>query len=177
MRIKRIYTDCHIPPDPPPYLLIFLSLLSIGQSIVSLVRKTIHILLAFLVISSSSGLVVNQHYCFDDLVSVAYFLPANSCIPAQKKEPSGSHSQQVPQKKIDRKSCCSNQTDLLKVAQEQQGQFFELQVHVEKVVHPFLLGTLSMGFPIPATDNIYYVNYRPPLLAKDISVHLQVFRC
>ena len=42
-------------------------------------KKIIHIILAFFILVSTTGLTINLHYCHDQLYDLALYTPAQSC--------------------------------------------------------------------------------------------------
>ncbi len=44
-----------------------------------MIKKIVHIILAFFILVSTTGLTINLHYCHDQLYDLAVFAPAHSC--------------------------------------------------------------------------------------------------
>jgi len=47
-----------------------------------MLKKTLHIVIASLILVSSTGFTINLHYCHDQLYDLALFSPAHSCCGA-----------------------------------------------------------------------------------------------
>jgi len=50
-------------------------------------KKVIHIIIACLILVSTTGFTVNLHYCHDQLIDLALFSPAQSCCDAANEDP------------------------------------------------------------------------------------------
>jgi hypothetical protein len=77
-----------------------------------LIARLSYITLAFLLFFSSTGLLMNKHYCQDQLKSVAFFAKAKTCQHT-KEIPCLVHgTMTVPDE--DSKDCCNNESEYLK---------------------------------------------------------------
>ena len=141
-----------------------------------LLYRIAHITLAFLLLLSSTGIVLNKHYCGSELKSMAVFMEAEPChhVEAMKGCPIHSSGEEGIKKK--KKSCCNDETEYVKSDEEQLAQPFRIDL---KNLPVLLAATfLALDFQLPATDSntLHYLTYKPPIVLNDISVLLQVFR-
>ncbi|MCI4667833.1 MAG: hypothetical protein MRZ79_06705 [Bacteroidia bacterium] len=127
----------------------------------------------FSILLSSTGLVVNKHFCLEELQSVAFFLPATPC-------PMGVNKAQecLPGEiSINKKSCCDDQNELFKLTEEadpsslsqslidQELNLFWLEYSQENQIQKF-----SEAFtPIQ--------RYKSPLIVCDVIIDIQTFLC
>ena len=133
--------------------------------------RLFHITLSFLVLFSSTGLLIDQHYCRNELKHSALFTAAKSCHAAAMPNcPMHAAAQK------EQKGCCDDESHFLKHKQDQVQSENEL-------VKPPASIALAAPAPVfltalPAVDKqaVHYLNYKPPLIACDLPVRLQVFR-
>ncbi len=146
-----------------------------------MLSKLIHLQLAILVFVSSTGVVLRKHYCQDQLKNTTFFVQPESChrstaksCPMHAAKPACPHHQS-PQE--DKKKCCDDHAEFLKVDHEQQFDFGASHLLDLK---PVLASTfLLQNWKLPQADlqQVAYLHYRPPLLDEDLPVLLQTFRC
>ncbi|MCI5092686.1 hypothetical protein [Phaeodactylibacter sp.] len=144
-----------------------------------MITKAFHILLAVLLLISSTGLVLSKHYCNGDLKSTALFAEAAPCHQNKKLKSCPAHGtmpvsdEDAPQKK----GCCDTETDFVKVDDDQ----VEASLEFNLFDYPALFATLVVlaGFsPVDEDDKSrHYFTYKPPLLICDLPVRLQTFLC
>ncbi|MCO6492082.1 MAG: hypothetical protein J5I98_26935 [Phaeodactylibacter sp.] len=132
--------------------------------------RLFHITLSVLILFSSTGLLINQHYCRKELKHSALFAPAKSC----HARPAASCPMHAPAQES-QKGCCENESHFLKHKQDQ------VQIDAETVKAPasvFALVMPAFDATLPAFSrrNIHYLNYKPPLIFRDFPASLQVFR-
>lgn len=138
--------------------------------------KCLHITLALNLLASSVGVVINQHFCQDKLQRTALFAAVENCRGELPAEPAvcPRHQQQKSKQGVDRKDCCQDNSQLLKVSQEQQMELSQLPV--------VQLAAWNTGAFLPPVS--VYANtslpifpfYRPPPRIADYAVEFQVFR-
>lgn len=138
--------------------------------------RVLHITLAFVLLLSSTGLVLNKHYCQDELKSVALFSKAKPChkssMPKSCPMHGGTSSDQD-----DSKGCCDDQSEFLK---SDQDQLFHSLDYDQNQGPDFLATPVAFhGFP---TDDLaqvdpHYFNYKPPLILYHRSAFLQIWLC
>lgn len=126
--------------------------------------------MALLVLFSSTGILVNQHFCRNELKHTALFAPAKSC-----------HAQSMPSCPMhaaaqkEQKGCCDDESHFLKHKQEQ----VQSETQLAKAPAATALPATCMAFhsPLPSVDKqtIQYLNYKPPLIVCDLPVSLQAF--
>ena len=145
------------------------------QKLLHLIRVITNITLALLILTSSTGLVVNRHFCQDQLKSIAFFRPAKTCHQIVSKKVCPMHAE--PDQSQDRKGCCDDETEWIK----NQEELINSCMIEEKETPSLDLTTLlfpapSKPFPVHK-QYIHYLNYKPPLLSCNYTIELQVFLC
>jgi len=137
----------------------------------NLILRVFHIIFALLLFISSTGLVINRHYCQNELKSKAVFLKAQPCH--QKRVMSGCPNHDPMQKGED-KDCCKDKTEYLKLDQDQIIPNIDLRQAVFPLIAPVVFTVLSptVGF---YKKSLHYLNYKPPLLVCDLPVRFQTF--
>ncbi len=141
--------------------------------------KTLNIVLAFFFLISSSGLIVNKHFCQKELKSTSLFVSPQSCHEKNKSK-SCHHSQQKTascqhQSAEEENQCCNTASEYIKLEQDQPQPFLAS----DWVNQPALLGVLFVALQInpPASKatSLHYLSYKPPIVRENISVLLQTF--
>lgn len=137
--------------------------------------KVLHITLAVSLLTSSVGVVINQHFCQDELKRTALFTAVDSCHGTDKQEqPVCPYHQETPsQKGIDQQDCCHDSSHYLKSSQEQQMELSLLPVWNASWATPAFAQLPDLRATATLTGVPFY---RPPPRFTDYSVHFQVFR-
>lgn len=140
--------------------------------------KLLHITLASLLWLSSTGFVLNKHYCQDILRDVALFVKAENCQSRMAREQAHMpKSCPMHQAKEDHeKGCCDDTAEYLHLDEhllkaESATLSFDLPLLIVYSWH-------SPGLVAHDIDSFFvdYLNYKPPILVCDLSVSLQTFR-
>jgi hypothetical protein len=141
-----------------------------------MVRKVIHLVLITSVLLSSTGLVVNQHFCLDQLQRTSLFAQAKACQPSSSPmKVCATH--EAGHQRVDRKSCCRDEHTLCKVEEaswvESFGSSWEL-------LSSLAFGLLWSGPALTPEAAVVFapdVHYQPPALVCDFTICPQTFRC
>ena len=128
-------------------------------------RSISAIVLAFLVLVSSTSFMVGVHFCGGHAQDVALFTKAAPCKMEQKAPPC--HKQSKP--------CCEDETIVHK------GEDFKPSVSQFHLAGPTSVDieqpvvVISEIIPSSPVSQVSYFNYDPPLQSHDITVEHQVF--
>ena len=132
-----------------------------------LVRSISAILLAFLVLMSSTSFMVGMHFCRNEVKSVAIFSKAEQCARHQQKEPvCPAHT---------KSDCCKDE------AYVHEGDDFKNAISNSDVSGPsFTIASTPFIFvsevvPSSGINNYLFIQYDPPLYSCDLTVSLGVF--
>lgn len=135
-------------------------------------KKVLHIVLLFVVLFSSTSMVLHKHYCSDQLKDVALMAAPESCHAEDVPADACHHS--VP----DKDDCCSDETYLLKAELN-----YDLYQPVLKDFSNDLCAVLFFFFS-PAelkidfnNDLVRGKNWRPPSPTRVFLPLLQQFLC
>lgn len=145
-------------------------------------HRIISLLMAMLVLVSSTGFSVDLHFCQGEVKSFSLLGKAPSCHEKLdkkhcNKQQKSCHTAPANQDDLKhcKKDCCSNQT--IKVEHNDEAkklQTIELSQKQIKFISAFI-----QGFLLEKTDLskaiVPHLNYVPPLLSKDIPVLVQSF--
>jgi hypothetical protein len=145
------------------------------KSKVHLIRKTIHIGLAVLILLSSSGLIVNKHFCQNILVDTSFYVEATSCHEETQSlsVPKTSHD---CDEEFEATDCCKDVSNLLKIETEQQIEVTDIQFPKIEINSDFQLISAQYAYLTEAHNQGRY-KYASPLLVYDIFIDLQSFLC
>lgn len=132
----------------------------------SLLRPTISMIFAFLVIFSSSNFMVGLHICAGQIQNIALFGKADGC-EKEKKLPACHRHESMP--------CCQDET-IIHDADDFQANPVQLDFtsHATfEVIEPAVI--LSEVISSTAVSSPRYYNYDPPLRTCDLTVAFQSF--
>jgi len=142
-----------------------------------LILRLAHITLALLLFISSTGFVVNKHYCKNELKSMALFVKAEGCSMHQVMKACPIHGQMlVDVSDEERKGCCDDTTEIVKIDEEQIAPSFDL-LPLQAVQFAPLFVAHKIELPVIDIQTLHYLNYKPPPLLCDFPISLQTFRC
>lgn len=138
-----------------------------------MLQKLTHIILALTVFLSSAGIVVDKHFCQNELKNIAIFAKASNCHAAKKTCP----RHQPTGEEEEKKNCCENETEYFKLDQDQQVQTFDFELINPK----FFIAAVTVFFNLENTfaqnENHQYLTDRPPIVEIDILILTQRFLC
>lgn len=136
-----------------------------------------NITLAALIFISSSGFMVNSHFCQNQLQSISIFLQPKSChnTPVFFLN-TGTKKCCKPKPARENENCCHNEKEYVKL---DLNQYLFKQYLKEKkdnfIGHfPFYYQPADTFF---ALKKIPFYNYKPPLIELDFQTVFQVFLC
>ena len=139
---------------------------------VHLIARATHIILAVLLFISSTGFVVNKHYCQNELKSMAIFHKAEPCHQEKAMKSCPMHSSGEKEKK----GCCDDETEYVKASDEQVASSFQIDLQVTPVLLAAIFVVFNIELPALDSNTLHYLTYKPPIVLNDLSVLLQVFR-
>jgi hypothetical protein len=130
-----------------------------------ILRSISAVLLATLVLFSSTSFMVGMHICMGQVKSVALFGRAESC----QKENALPICHQVI-----RLACCEDETVI-----HEGSDFKDSAQHIHHAVNSFVgiepVALVSEIIPISPFAQLKFYNYDPPLRARDLTLAHQVF--
>ncbi|MCP4443348.1 MAG: hypothetical protein GY810_30980 [Aureispira sp.] len=164
-----------------------------------MILNLLHIILALAVSLSSSGVLINQHFCGEELKHVAFYVKAQECdhanqVCSKKKEESKSHACCSKGKKCDKSTfvkvkstdckkgdCCNNKSKFNQEKYEFQpvlSDNLQLGWHYYELQNCLSTESTQRNFDqILALNILKSKYYRPPPLQEDIIVLMQAFLC
>jgi hypothetical protein len=129
-------------------------------------RSILSVLFAFLVLFSSSNIMVGLHLCSGQIQNIALFSKAESCEMEKRMPPCHRHESQ---------SCCDDETIVhngedfnAPATAVSMGPVFALDIELPPV-------PISEVIPCSPVSNSRLYNYDPPVRAADLTVSLHVF--
>ncbi|GAB4253148.1 MAG: hypothetical protein Kow0079_08510 [Vicingaceae bacterium] len=133
-------------------------------------KKIISILLALILLISTIGININQHYCGNHLVKSSIEILPNNLSCGMADDFACETSQNAYSKK-----CCDNEHQLVQIA----DQFTNISKVIDLSAANFIFiisyfkVLLNELLPIQVNQNNFY---SPPLLLKETAILFQVFR-
>lgn len=135
--------------------------------------RSLHIILSFFLFFSSTGLTINAHFCTGNYKYSSLFVkPTNCCAKVQGHYPSKDSCKD----EVNQTPCCQNEANFFKSSQNQNftdASISEIELPTFQAILPADLFKRTSHQWL----DIDYLNYKPPLILKDISILFQVFRC
>lgn len=152
----------------------------------NLASRLLNIILALLIITSSTGFVINQHYCQGELKETAFMVKAKTCHDRSSvSNHSGPmanmpancpmHQTNNPSSCEEKKDCCNDETEFVKLDIDQEISSFKLPKIYGPVMAAILVFSYQMDYLSPNLSPVPYLNYKPPLIVCDMPASLQTF--
>lgn len=136
-------------------------------------NRILHIILAVSVFFSTTGLIVVQHYCKEELKSIGLFVEAGCCVPDLTKK---IKCCKLP-KEEGGKGCCDTKAQYIysdfstfAIAEKEialEGFDYLISPLVVTSFNPFQFSTFNFPFQY----------YQPPKIVSDLPVLFQSFLC
>ena len=142
--------------------------------------RPIALLMALLLLTSSVSFAVDLHFCKGELKSISFWGKAPSCHEQAAAKVSCPHHRRMKADKgeaaLEKSNCCDNRTVQVEADHERQTQT-AMELELNPSLQYFLMAyTVSL---LPAEDIARtlapYLNYKPPLIPRDIPVLNQSF--
>ena len=142
--------------------------------------RPIALLMALLLLTSSVSFAVDMHFCKGELKSISFWGKAPSCHEQVAAKVSCHHHRKMMAEKgeaaLEKSNCCDNRTVQVEADHERQTQT-AMELELNPSLQYFLMAyTVSL---LPAEDIARtlapYLNYKPPLILRDIPVLNQSF--
>ena len=144
---------------------------------VNLTYRFISLFFVVAVLVSSMGIIVDMHYCNNELKSISFSSKAKPCHkPTLKQCPFHSQSKvnSDGSNLASKKGCCENKTKYFHSEQDQQIQTFDYKLfQFSQLFVVIFLNEFSENYV--EEDVLTYKRYRPPIIQKDIPVLIQSF--
>lgn len=141
-----------------------------------MVRKVISYALVMIMAMASAGLIVNRHYCKNELKSTALFVKAQPCHSPKAKIACPMHSDTSPLEDAEG-NCCDDKTNYLKseVDQIHFVEYTDLSKCKEFNLPAVYVNSADVLVNISSVQ--HYLNYKPPLIVCDLPLRLQTLLC
>ena len=135
---------------------------------------SLHIILAFLLLISTSGFSISTHFCQNQLQDLQLFCQAKTCSELRAKKES---CHKVVEKNIKscKKGCCESKSDFYQLDLDQQTAPTVLKPLNFKVIIVNLITFLDIESPSVDKKSTDYFNYKPPLILRNYTAELQNF--
>lgn len=141
------------------------------------------LIMAFLMLFSSTSFAIDMHYCGGELKSINLFRKAKTCheLSGDSEKPMKDcphHKKMMVDKKAcpEDKGCCSNKTVQLESDQDHKVQANDILI--SKQLKQFVIAYVAVFIETDyrlEREVANFAYYRPPLIQKDIPVLNQAF--
>lgn len=129
-------------------------------------RSISAVVLAILVMVSSTNFMVGMHFCMGEVQNIAFLSKADGCEKEKSLPPCHRH---------EKAPCCEDETVIHK-GDDLKSSIAQIQIlapaHIDLEV-PLIL--IAEVIPSAVVSRIQYYNYDPPLRSWDLTVEHQVF--
>lgn len=139
-----------------------------------MLKKALHIILAFLLLTSTSGFSISTHFCQSQLQDLQLFCQAKTCGELQAQKES-CHKVADDKPKACKKGCCESKSDFYQLDIDQQIASTTFKPLNIKALTAILFTLLSIELPSADKKSTDYFNYKPPLIVCDYTAELQTF--
>ncbi len=157
------------------------------MSIKLIINKFFALITAITVVTASFSFTVNSHYCLGVLKDRSINSNAETCFSKRssvvensckdKRHDDHDHLLSEFQKLMETRGCCDDS----QVVVTNDLDYFHVKTQINKleVDFNFLIAFVATHYGYYAFDNVRipHLNYKPPLLHKDIIVLVQSFLC
>lgn len=144
--------------------------------------RVLHLMLAFNIFLSSSGIMVFEHLCQMRGKKIAYFIQPKSCCQKRVQfETSCCAKEEVAsaQESLSRTPCCKDKSAFFKTDPNSSIQkIIDFSAFTPAILPQVLNPALAIVDFLPHNQKIlrFYL-YKPPPRSRDIPVFVQSFRC
>lgn len=132
-------------------------------------KKIISIVLTILILASNTGVTYAKHFCGDFEVMSTITLGEKNLSCGMKMDVKGCDNETQKDR-----HCCKNKYENIDTDDNYSLSLFDLQINV-----PFIASFVSIfifkQFSDPSQGLLFYTNYKPPPIGKNLSVLYQVF--
>ena len=139
-----------------------------------LVNQIGSLVLVLVVISATMGVTVNKHYCQGRLVETAVFVKTKH---AHCQQIITAKQQHCPYHEISNskdEQCCSEESEFYQI--DDPSNISKLSVKFQLVLFQLeMLYIVTDIFSLQENNIHTYKNYKPPLIAQDVTVLVQSF--
>lgn len=142
-----------------------------------LIARFLHIVLALLLLLSSTGLLLDKHYCQNQLKDIVVYGNAKACHTDQRMVHCPVHGEMAVPVGEEEKGCCDDATEFVKTDQEQSFEWSDLSLQPVSSPAVFTPAAKLWELIVCQQQTAGYLHYKPPLLTGDFTIELQVFLC
>lgn len=139
-----------------------------------MIKKSLHIILAILLLISTSGFSISTHFCQNQLQDLQFFCQAKTCSEILAKKES-CHQTSTKQIKSCKKGCCESKSDFYQLDLDQQTTHSSFKTLNTNALLAILTTFFNLDIPSVDKKSTDYLNYKPPLIVCDYSAELQTF--
>ncbi|CAM4140239.1 HYC_CC_PP family protein [Zobellia nedashkovskayae] len=133
----------------------------------NMLHKIVSLVMAVLLLATTTSWKVEKHYCMGHLVDVAFFGEAENCGSNMLLESETTTS-------IDKKSCCKSEVVAKKGQNDVKPSFNDLDLDQEVFLASYIYSFVGLFEPV-VEKNSNYTHYLPPNIIKDIQLLDAVF--
>ena len=124
---------------------------------VLMMKRIASILVLFILIASTVGVVINKHYCGGNLASISLFSSSGPCGCGDKNMDEG---------------CCQDKASIVQLDEDYNSSSFELNISSDYATMSLAQSVNSFILKINTAN---YQRYIPPLIERDIPLFVQSF--
>ena len=132
-------------------------------------HKLIALCMAFVVLMTTMSFTVSMHYCGDTMVDFAFFKSAETCGMEKVQLTSNCENPTLSQK-----SCCSDKQLIIQGQDDLKDNFSKLTFEQQFFVASFIHSYINL-FEGTTYNNVFYKDYPPPFVKRDVQVLHQTF--
>lgn len=139
----------------------------------NLLTRLLHIIIALLLLISTTGFTISSHRCGGHLVSVAILGEATNCYGGTTQMAVCKRTEQTA---FDcKKGCCQDSKDYFKADIDEQQTVFSYQVKLPQIAF-VQRNFLPLLMPASTRVSTIFPPFPPPDINRNIAVFFQIFR-
>ena len=134
----------------------------------NVLRNTVAVGLAILVLFSTVSFTIHKHYCGDVLVDTSLFAEADSC--GMKANTPIAEDRCT----VQMKNCCKDVVDVIEGQDDLKIDFHSLDLQQQVFITSFVYSYINL-FETVDKETIHFRDYSPPLIVRDIHILDEVY--
>ena len=132
--------------------------------------------IALLLLIGSSGLIIQSHFCQNQLQKISFYLKSENCNKNETHQCNSAIKKCCKKKSITADNCCHNKTEYIQLNLDLY--FFKHYLKIKQVDFTGIVTFFEFNKnPFFCTKKVKFHNYKPPLIALDLQTFLQTFLC
>jgi hypothetical protein len=132
-------------------------------------HKTMSIIMALVVLFTTTSFTMDMHYCGDKMVDFSFFHNVETCVMEKAEIASTCENPE-----LSKKSCCTDDQFTVDGQDNLKNNFSKLTFEQQIFVASFVYAYIRL-FEGTASNEVHFFDYAPPFVKRDVQVLHQSF--